>query len=277
MIKRIILISLLSLFPFFNYSQSHFLPTDLNEISGLEILNDSLLIAHNDGGNSNEIFLLNFSGKLINKIKIANATNIDWEDITSDEEFLYIGDIGNNLNKRKDLKIYRIKKLDLISENSISAESMSYSYADQLEFPPVDSLKNFDAECLIAAYGDLWIFSKNRTVPFNGICKVYRFHFEANTSPKISIYSKITIGDKSWKFDSVTAGDFAKNKFYLSTYNRWLCYEFNENKFTRIRKSNYSEYNQKEALAINENLNYMFVANEYNKLLGKAKLKRIKL
>jgi hypothetical protein len=277
MIKRIISILILSLIPFFNNSQSIFLPTDLNEISGLEILNDSLLIAHNDGGNSNEIYLLNFSGKIIKKIRIANASNIDWEDITSDQEYLFIGDIGNNHNKRKDLKIYRIKKLDLISENSIIAESMNFSYADQQEFPPVDSLKNFDAECLIAAYGDLWIFTKNRTIPFNGICKVYRFHFESNTSPKISIYSKITIGDNSWKFDSVTAGDFAKNKFYLSTYNRWLCYELKEDEFTRVRKSNYSEYNQKEALVINENLNYLFVANEYNKLLGKAKLKRIKL
>lgn len=277
MIKRIQFSIFFVLLSNFYQAQSTNLPNELNEISGIEILNDSLFIAHNDGGNSNEVYLLHSNGKIQSKIKISNATNVDWEDITADEEFIYIGDIGNNLNKRKDIKIYRIPKSDLVLNHSVKADVMHISYSDQEAFPPSDSMKNFDAECLISAYGDLWIFSKNRTIPFDGICKVYRFKFTADTSQKIPVYYKIKIGETGWKFDSVTAGDFAFNSFYLSTYNRWICYDFKNNSFYLKNKKNYFEYNQKEALVVSEKLNCLFVANEFHKFFGIQKLKKIKL
>jgi hypothetical protein len=277
MISRVLICIPIFLFSFFSRSQSWKLSDELKEISGLEFLNDSILIAHNDGGNPTELFLLNLKGEIIKKVSVSNVKNVDWEDITSDDEFIYIGDIGNNLNKRKDLKIYRIEKSDLMEKETVNAKSMQISYADQLAFPPDDVHKTFDSECLIAALGDLWIFSKNRTVPFDGICKVYRFKFEAGNEKQISVFTQITIGNSGWQFDSVTAGDFENNKFYLSTYNRWISYELKNNSLEQLHKKNYSEYNQKEALVIDSKSNSLFVANEFNKLLGKQKLKKIKL
>jgi hypothetical protein len=158
MIRCVYICILFILLSFKTFSQSYTLSDELKEISGLEFLNDTILIAHNDGGNDANLYLLNLKGEILKKINISNAKNVDWEDITGDESFIYIGDIGNNLNKRKDIKIYRISKSEMLDKESIHAESMTISYADQVNFPPDDTHKNFDSECLISAYGELWIF-----------------------------------------------------------------------------------------------------------------------
>lgn len=277
MIRCIFIYLLFILLYFQSFSQTYPLSDELKEISGLVFLNDTILIAHNDGGNAAKLFLLNLKGEILNKINISNAKNVDWEDITGDESYIYIGDIGNNLNKRKDLTIYRIRKTEMLAKDSINAESMTISYADQINFPPDDAHKNFDSECLISAFGDLWIFSKNRTVPFDGTCKVYRFKFSGGTEKPIPVYTQFKIGKSGWHFDSVTAGDFANNKFYLSTYNRWITFELKNNTFDLLNKKNYPEYNQKEALAVDTKSNSILVANEFNKVLGKQKLKKISL
>ena len=54
------------------------------------------------------IYYISYTGEIIKKRNIINSKNKDWEDITKDNKFLYIGDFGNNLNNRKDLKIYKV-------------------------------------------------------------------------------------------------------------------------------------------------------------------------
>jgi hypothetical protein len=46
-------------------------------------------------------------GKL-EKHHYQNAENIDWEEITKDKEGIYIGDFGNNENKKKFIKLQRL-------------------------------------------------------------------------------------------------------------------------------------------------------------------------
>src|SRR5262245_60161114 len=51
---------------------------------------------HNDSGNPPVLFALRPNGQIIQRFRIA-ALNIDWEDITADDDgHLYLGDIGNN-------------------------------------------------------------------------------------------------------------------------------------------------------------------------------------
>ena len=68
----------------------------------------------------------------------------------------------SNSGNRTDLKIYKISKSDYNDgDNSATAEIISYSYADQLDFIASPNNTNWDAEGLIS-YGDkLLIFSKN--------------------------------------------------------------------------------------------------------------------
>jgi hypothetical protein len=43
-------------------------------------------------------------------IQIEGTVNIDWEDIAIDGDTLYIADVGNNANARRDLAVYAVKE-----------------------------------------------------------------------------------------------------------------------------------------------------------------------
>ena len=72
-----------------------------------------------DSGNDSNLFGLDSSGKIVKKITITNASNIDWEDLTSDAQGnIYIGDFGNNNEKREHFRILKINHNDLDSETA---------------------------------------------------------------------------------------------------------------------------------------------------------------
>ena len=272
------IIFLFSCFSLLAFSQKSIILSDeLKEISGLQYLNDTLLVAHNDGGNTPMIYFLNpNSGKIIKRVVLKNTKNVDWEDMAMNGNYLYIGDFGNNNNKRKNLTIYRFSWKDALKQDSISTDLMTIAYADQMAFPPENKALNFDAECLAFADGYLWIFTKNRTEPFDGVSNVYRVKFQENTHAVLKKEYSIKIGSKGWMFDSVTGGDFAYGYFYLTTYNRVLKYLFSEGKFTLVKQYKYNEYNQKEAITVIKD-DQIYVANEFQKVLGKQKLYCISL
>jgi hypothetical protein len=89
---------------------------DLTEISGLVAsrLNPGVLWALDDSGNGPDLFALDEDGNLLQKYTIANATNRDWEDLTigrgsnPDEEYLYVGDFGDNSSSRSNYQIVRV-------------------------------------------------------------------------------------------------------------------------------------------------------------------------
>lgn len=134
----------------------------LEETSGLLFYNNQL-ITHTDSGGKAELYEINATtGSVTRTIAIANATNVDWEDIAQDESYIYIGDIGNNSGDRTDLKIYKISKAAYNTNNyTITSEIIAFTYADQLDFTGHPNANNWDAEALIS-YGDkLLIFTKN--------------------------------------------------------------------------------------------------------------------
>ncbi len=255
-----------------SFSQkSYTLPKALSEISGLEWINDTLLVAHNDGGNSPTLYLLSNTGKILKSVVIENELNSDWEDICFDGKYLYIADIGNNLNVRKDLKILRVKLSDLILKKRIKAESMKVFYSNQKQFPPPKNMLNYDSECLIYADQKLWIISKNKTIPFDGEILVYQFSFEANKKKGLVRFCKFNVGITGNLFDGITAGDYSNGYFYFCTYNRILKYKLKNTNFVLHDIILFSEYNQKEALTISSK-GRIYVANEYNMFLGDQKM-----
>jgi hypothetical protein len=167
MIKRIALLNLLVLTTFFGFSQvedfkdKFELPNEVAETSGLLFL-DGKIITHNDSGDAANLYELDsLTGNLLRTINISNATNIDWEDITEDETYIYIGDFGNNVGNRKDLKIYRIAKSDYLASDSVTAETISFAYEDQTDFTERTNMHNFDAEAFVVIDNSLFIFTKN--------------------------------------------------------------------------------------------------------------------
>lgn len=142
-------------------SEKFKLPKQVNETSGLLLLNGKI-VTFNDSGNTAQLFELDtITGEISRTIDINNAKNVDWEDITQDDSYIYIADIGNNYGSRKNLKIYKISKDDFLKTNKVDAEIIELSYDNQTKF---NSRKrnNFDAESLIVLKDKLVIFTKNR-------------------------------------------------------------------------------------------------------------------
>ena len=144
---------------------------NLDETSGLLFYNNSIITFNDSGGDANLYEINSTTGNILRTVSITNATNVDWEDITQDASFIYIGDIGNNNGNRTDLKVYKISKTDYDGpDNTALAEIISYSYANQSDFTSSPNNNNWDAEGLIS-YGDnLLIFSKNWV---NNMANVY--------------------------------------------------------------------------------------------------------
>ena len=242
----------------------------LKEISGLEQLNESTLVALNDGGNKPKLYLTSLEGNPIKSVWIANATNNDWEDLARDENHLYIGDIGNNQNQRKDLCIYKVRISDVLMKDTVFAERIEYHYVDQKEFPPKKEELNFDAEGMIAYANSLYVFSKNRTEPFNGLCTVYKI-------PKLpgvhtaKVHTDFIVGDDGWWKDAITAVDVFEDEVYLLTYNRFFRLNFADLNTKPTFEFIFERTTQKEAIVV-LNRNELFIADEKQKIVGGGNL-----
>ncbi len=137
------------------------LPNRVRESSGL-IKVDNRLWTLNDSGNRAELYQISQrDGHIIKRLKIKNARNRDWEDIAFDESYVYIGDFGNNKGNRRDLKIYKIPRTALRTQNSVRAEVISFRYSDQKDFKSKPHSNNYDCEAMVAHHGKLYLFSKN--------------------------------------------------------------------------------------------------------------------
>ncbi|MGD1945801.1 MAG: hypothetical protein ACFB0A_05980 [Croceivirga sp.] len=150
------------------------LPSNLSEISGIDVDYKEHLWGIEDNGNKDVLYQLNLKGNLIKKLKIENAKNTDWEDLTiAQNGTLYIGDFGNNDNNRDNLIIYSISKNQL-TKKTPKAKKIEFSYLEQTKFPPKKSEFLFDAEGFFHWKGYLYIFTKNRSRPYSGKTLVYR-------------------------------------------------------------------------------------------------------
>jgi hypothetical protein len=144
----------------FSLNELTLLPEELHEASGIEWLEAGLFI-HNDAGNPDRLYKIDsLSGEILQTITIAGADNIDWEDITEDDDFIYLGDFGNNIGNRTDLRIYKIQKEEL-SNTVVNAEFIEFSYEDQIDFEPGMNDHNFDCEAILSYGNKIHLFTKN--------------------------------------------------------------------------------------------------------------------
>ncbi|MFK8102803.1 MAG: T9SS type A sorting domain-containing protein [Saprospiraceae bacterium] len=140
------------------------LPGSLEECSGLAFLEESGLWTHNDNppnGNEDKLYRIDtVTGQILQTVLIATADNVDWEDLAQSEDYLYIGDFGNNSGGRMDLKVYRVKRSDL-SANIVNAELIEFSFSDQTVFIHNNNDHNFDCEAFFFHKDSLHLFSKD--------------------------------------------------------------------------------------------------------------------
>ncbi|MDO7848179.1 T9SS type A sorting domain-containing protein [Hymenobacter sp. M29] len=133
------------------------------ESSGLQYT-DRNLWTFNDSGNTPSLYKIDStSGALVQQVVITNVINVDWEDIATDAQYLYVGDFGNNNGDRRDLRVLRVAKAAVGTGPSVSvtAQSINFSYPDQTNFSPGTNNHNFDCEAFFYANDSLHLFTKN--------------------------------------------------------------------------------------------------------------------
>ena len=138
------------------------LPQEMLEISGMIYNNSNTVYAHNDSGNPPALYELSLEEqKVLRTIYISNAENLDWEDMTEDDDFIYVGDFGNNLGARENLVIYKLNKNEVATQDSVAAQIISFYYPEQIDFSPSNQ-HNFDCEAMLTFGNELFLFTKNR-------------------------------------------------------------------------------------------------------------------
>ncbi|MFT6433665.1 MAG: hypothetical protein ACJAVI_001707 [Candidatus Azotimanducaceae bacterium] len=141
---------------------------------------------HNDSGDKPRLFAINSQGKVIvppflqrsyqsepaaeegedKKPEwpgsyIHAASNIDWEDITTDGDMLYVADMGNNGNARRDLGVYVIPEPNPTSTQDIRAlKFLPIRYSGQQQYPA--QRWHYDNESIFYSDGHLYFISKHR-------------------------------------------------------------------------------------------------------------------
>lgn len=201
------------------------LPDALRESSGLAVAGSNLVWSHEDSGNDNKLYGFDTLGSLKRTLVIGNVENIDWEDLTTDDDGnIYIADLGNNNNNRLDLAIYRIPNPENFSGSQVQANILQISYADQAAFPPPSYNHNFDVEAIVWRSGFLYLFTKDRSQPFSGLTKMYKVNDDPGTyyvQPDDSYF----VGSDTDN-DRITSADYNRStgELVLLTHNRLISF-----------------------------------------------------
>jgi hypothetical protein len=156
----------------------------IGEMSGIvkSRRRDNVYWVHNDSGDSARIFAIDSTGKTIlptysrftrygeepeqgkeqwQGFEVLYAKHVDWEDIAIDESYLYVADVGNNGNARRDLVIYMLSEIDpTASTRTAVIKKLPVVYPDQTDYPPPE--RNFDSESLFVDAGTLYLITKHR-------------------------------------------------------------------------------------------------------------------
>jgi len=248
------------------------LPSVIDESSGIEISDRNHIWSHNDSGGSDELYEFDSTGILLRTLHIQNSTNHDWEDLARDSAGnIYIGDFGNNVNDRTNLTIYKISNPDATFATSISSVKIKFDYPDQQDFPPADSLLNFDMEAFFWFNHSLYLFSKDRTVPYSGYTKLYRLPEDAGTYTA-ELIDSFYLGSGPYYLTSITSADISpdgKTVALLTGFHIYLFTNFSNDNFFEGNEQelNFTSLTQKEAVVFINN-HEIYLTDEQTDTLG---------
>lgn len=246
------------------------LPKILEEVSGIQYdAKEDAFWMLNDSGNSSSVFLVTEQGKILRELKI-DAKNNDWEDMTMDAEGnLYIGDFGNNANKRKDLRILKVKKEDLNSKKKVQVEKIYFSFPEQKKFPP--KKKYYDVEGFFEWKGSFYVFTKSRVKKKIGRTFLYRVPNIQDYKPakKYGVFPAERISDFTTcgeKYCWITGADITKDGkkvVLLNHKSTWVFSNFTGDDFFSGNAKEYpfNHSSQKESITF-KNDSTIYVADE---------------
>lgn len=161
------------------YNVTNYIPTKivdpisdtLKESSGLQWAGNSLWSFNDKNGTPDLYRIDTASKKILQTVRLSGATNVDWEEVTFDGTYFYVGDFGNNVNgARTDLKIYKfpfssIPDYATTSQAAIDPakiDIIKFRYSDQKDILAVElNSTKFDCEAMIVSGGKIHLFTKD--------------------------------------------------------------------------------------------------------------------
>jgi hypothetical protein len=242
---------------------SHTINSILNETSGLIKFGNSLY-TQNDDTDKNIYALDTLNGNIINTYSLSNLINIDWEEISQDNNYVYIGDFGNNANgNRTNLCIYKISKTSLLT-NAPIIDTIKFSYSNQTNYTATgNNNTNFDCEAFIVKNDSIFLFTKQWV---NNATSIYSLPKTAGT---YTAQLKTTINVQGL----ITGATLleTKNLIVLCGYSNllqpffYLIYDYLGNNFTNCNKRKIEiqlPFHQLESITTTNGIKY-FLTNEY--------------
>jgi hypothetical protein len=238
------------------------LSDSLNESSGLIQWNGGIW-SHNDN-NDNLIYSINpTTGSIDSSLDISGVFNDDWEEISQDVNYVYLGDFGNNSHgNRTDLHILRILKNSFPTNLQIDTIYFNYPQQEDFSNQPNNST-NFDCESFVVSSDSIFLFTKRwgdkRTM-------LYGF-------PKLPGNYAAQLKDSFDIQGLITGATFLENEKLVSIcgYSAtlqpfvWLLYDYAGNNFFKGNKRKISlplSYTQIEGITTLDGVNY-YASNEY--------------
>lgn len=286
MLKKSILLSIAALFIFsatyigsaiYTLYSKKMISVDpgLKEVSGIEYDKHKRLWAINDSGDEPKLYRLNDDGSIAKEILVTNAKNIDWEDMTQNKfGHFFLGDFGNNTNERRWLTIYKIENPIDIKTDTTEAEIIKFTYPELDGTPVAPDNRNYDLEAFVALGRHLYLFTKNRTEPFDGITNVYKVgdHAANFNAELIDSFKTCTTMEKLCWITSAALSPDRKKLVLLDSTSLWLFENFKGDKFFSgdVSRIDLGIVTQKEAVTFYDDNTIVFTDEEFKGIGGNA-------
>ena len=240
----------------------------LKEVSGLEFDKQNRLWAINDSGDEPILYWVKEDGTVGRTIQIQNAKNHDWEDMTQDDfGHFFIGDFGNNAKDRRWLTIYKIENPIDIKGDTTQAEIIKFTYADVLNTAPGAKEDNYDLEAFVYFKRQLYLFTKNRDVPFDGKTHLHRIgdHAANYKAQYVSSFTTCTgLQELCWITSAAMSPDRSK-LVLLDSERLWLFENWQDDDFFSgdVYKIKLGIVTQKEGVTFFDNNTVVFTDEEF--------------
>jgi hypothetical protein len=232
------------------------IPSSLKETSAIEkTTNSNILWVIQDSGNANHLYGLNTKGDIIKDIKIVNADNMDWEDLTSDSEGnIYIGDFGNNSENREYFTIYKVSN----AENAKAS-----THASLINFTLPKDMKSVDFESFFLYKEFFYVFSKDRKR-----CELIKIPNEEGKHVATYV-SKIELKGKHNKVTSADISDNGQIVVLLNHDKLWKLSNYSNDDFFngKMEVLEFEHDSQKEGVSIIKE-NQVLITDERHKSNG---------
>lgn len=243
-------------------ASSFILGTAIQETSGL-IRWDNHVWTHNDNDDINIYSLDSLNGNIVQILPITGAANIDWEEISQDNDYIYLGDFGNNQNgNRTDLKILKISKSSILAGSPL-VEIINFSYSNQTNFSPTGANNtDFDCEACIVTQDSIFLFTKQWIAKKTSVYSLPKTPgtFTANLKTTYDIQGLIT-GSTLLEQENLVALCGYSTSLQPFIY---LLYDYTGNNFFNGNKRKLSvslPFHQVEGIATNNGLKF-YISNE---------------